>query len=168
MTTTQNTSSNDRPSEVIVVIGAGGIGQAIGRRQGSGRTVLLAALNDDVLAQAVEAVEAAGHRVATARVDVSSRESVVELAQTAAALGRVTQVVHTAGLSPVQATPGAILAVDLIGVATVLEEFGKVIAPGGSGIVVSSMAGHMGMAPLTAEQEHALAHTPTDELAQLP
>ena len=49
-----------------------------------------------------------------------------------------------------------------------LEEFGKVIAPGGSGIVVSSMAGHMGMAPLTAEQEHALAYTPADELAQLP
>jgi threonine dehydrogenase-like Zn-dependent dehydrogenase len=64
MTTTQHTPSNDersnRASEVIVVIGAGGIGQAIGRRHGSGRTVLLADLNDDVLAGAVEAVEAAG------------------------------------------------------------------------------------------------------------
>jgi NAD(P)-dependent dehydrogenase (short-subunit alcohol dehydrogenase family) len=171
MTTIENIPSSDPTiqfEEVVVVIGAGGIGQAIGRRQGSGRSVLLADLNDDVLAQAVEAVEAAGHHVATARVDVTSRESVAELARTAADLGRVTQVVHTAGLSPVQATPEAILAVDLVGVATVLEEFGKVIAPGGSGIVVSSMAGHMGMAPLTAEQEHALAYTPADELAELP
>src|SRR3954451_19845586 len=128
MPTTQHTASNDRPndrtndegskraSEVIVVMGAGGIGQAIDRRQVSARTVLLADLNDDVLAQAVEAVEAAGHGVATHRVDVSSRESVAELAQTAVELGRVTRVVHTAGLSPVQATPDAILTVDLIGV----------------------------------------------------
>jgi NAD(P)-dependent dehydrogenase (short-subunit alcohol dehydrogenase family) len=78
-------------------------------------------------------------------------------------------VVHTAGLSPVQASAEAILAVDLVGVALVLEEFGRVISPGGCGLVVSSMAGHMrAQAPLTAEQEHALAYTPTDELLKLP
>ncbi len=63
------------------------------------------------------------------------------LAQAAAALGRVEQVVHTAGLSPVQASPAAILAVDLVGTALVLEEFGQVIARGGAGVVISSMAG---------------------------
>ena len=31
----------------------------------------------------------------------------------------------------------------LFGVAVVLEEFGAVIAPGGAGLVISSMAGHM-------------------------
>src|ERR687886_347677 len=98
--------------QVLVVIGAGGIGQAIARHQGAGRCILLA--------------------------DVSSRESVSALAQAAAEMGSVTQVVNTAGLSPVQASPQAILAVDLVGVALVLEEFGKVITPGGSGIVVSS------------------------------
>ena len=35
---------------VVVVIGAGGIGQAIGRRQGAGRTVLLADRNESTLA----------------------------------------------------------------------------------------------------------------------
>ena len=156
-------------TEIVVLIGTGGIGQAIARRQGSGRTVLLADLNPTTLAAAAEALEAAGHTVTTHPVDVASRDSVRTLAQAAAQLGDVVNVVHTAGLSPVQASPEAILAVDLVGVAIVLEELGRVIAPGGSGLVVSSMAGHMrALAPLTAEQEHALAYTPTDELLALP
>ena len=139
-------------TEIVVLIGAGGIGQAIARRQGSGRTVLLADLNPTTLAAAAEALEAAGHTVTTHPVDVASRDSVHTLAQAAAQLGDVVNVVHTAGLSPVQASPEAILAVDLVGVAIVLEEFGRVIAPGGTGLVVSSMAGHMrALAPLTAE-----------------
>jgi NAD(P)-dependent dehydrogenase (short-subunit alcohol dehydrogenase family) len=154
-------------NEVLVIIGAGGIGQAIARRQGSGKTILLADYNDRVLASATAALEAAGHTVTTHPVDVASRESVHTLAAAAAELGDVVQVVHTAGLSPVQASPDAIVAVDLVGVALVLEEFGNVIAPGGAGIVISSMAGHMGMAPLTPEQEHRLAHTPADELQAL-
>ena len=48
-----------------------------------------------------------------------------------------------------------------------LEELGRIIAPGGAGIVISSMAGHM-FPPFAPEQEHALAHTPTDELLALP
>jgi NAD(P)-dependent dehydrogenase (short-subunit alcohol dehydrogenase family) len=156
-------------TQVVVVIGAGGIGQAIGRRQGSGRTVLLADLNEKTLAVAAEALEAAGHTVVTHPVDVSSRESVRAFARAAAQLGDVVNVVHTAGLSPVQASPEAILSVDLVGVALVLDEFVDVVARGGAGLVVSSMAGHMrGLAPLTSEQEHALAFTPTDKLRQLP
>jgi NAD(P)-dependent dehydrogenase (short-subunit alcohol dehydrogenase family) len=154
-------------NEVVVVIGAGGIGQAIARRQGSGRSVLLADLNEETLGAAAAAMRAAGHGVDTQRVDVSSRESVRALASAAAERGDVVQVVDTAGLSPVQASPRAILAVDLLGVALVLEEFGRVIAPGGAGLVVSSMAGHM-LPPLEPSQEDALAHTPADELLHLP
>jgi nucleoside-diphosphate-sugar epimerase len=83
------------------------------------------------------------------------------------ALGDVTQVIHTAGVSPVQASAASVLAVDLLGTALVLEAFGRVIAPGGSGIVSWSMAGHM-FPPFDPEQESALAHTPADELLALP
>lgn len=161
-------SNPSSPAEVVVVIGAGAIGQAIGRRQGTGRIVLLSDLNPQVLDTAAQALQDAGHRVETHPVDVSSRPSIADLAQAAENLGTVHQVIHTAGLSPVQASPEAIVAVDLIGVAHVLEEFQRVIGPGAAGIVVSSMAGHMGMAPLTPEEEHALAFTPADELADLP
>ena len=105
--------------EVVVVIGAGGIGQAIGRREGTGRHVLLADRNEDNLGAGATVFEAGGHEVSTHRVDVASRESVHALANAAGALGDVTRVIHTAGLSPVQASPEAILAVDLYGVAVV-------------------------------------------------
>jgi NAD(P)-dependent dehydrogenase (short-subunit alcohol dehydrogenase family) len=155
--------------DVLVIIGAGGIGQAIARRQGPGRKVLLADFNENTLQAAVTALEGAGHDVTTQQVDISSRAAVHALAQAAAGLGAVQQVVNTAGLSPVQVSPQAILAVDLVGVALVLEEFGQVVGTGGAGLTISSMAGHMtALAPLTAEQEQALAVTPTDELLQLP
>jgi NAD(P)-dependent dehydrogenase (short-subunit alcohol dehydrogenase family) len=49
----------------------------------------------------------------------------------------------------------------------VFDEFERVIAPGGCGIVISSMAGQM-PAHLPREQEDALAYTPTAELLALP
>ncbi|MGZ4576200.1 MAG: SDR family oxidoreductase [Mycobacterium sp.] len=152
--------------EVLTVLGVGGMGQAIAHRLGAGKTVLLADNNEAALASVVEALSAAGHYVESRGVDVSSPESVRALAQHAASLGAVTQVAHTAGLSPAQASAAAILAVDLLGTALVLEEFGRVIAPGGAGVVVASMAGHM-FSALSAEQEHALAHTPSHELLGL-
>jgi NAD(P)-dependent dehydrogenase (short-subunit alcohol dehydrogenase family) len=154
-------------TEVVVVIGAGGIGQAIGRREGTGRLILLGDRNEENLAAAAATLEAGGHQIATQTVDVASRESVHALATAAAELGPVTRVIHTAGLSPVQAPPEAILAVDLYGVAVVLEEFGRVIAPGGAGLVISSMAGHM-IPALPVEHDAALARTPADELLELP
>jgi NAD(P)-dependent dehydrogenase (short-subunit alcohol dehydrogenase family) len=152
---------------VQVVIGAGSIGQAIARRTGAGKHVLLADFNETNLQNAKTALEDAGHTVSTQRVDVSDRDSVAALARAAAGLGDVVQVVSTAGVSPVQAPAEAVLAVDLYGTAVVLEEFGTVIAPGGAGVHISSMAGHM-PPPLDPETAHALAFTPVEELLALP
>lgn len=152
---------------VLVVIGAGGIGLAIAYRQGSGRTVVIADVNEQLLDSATAALRGDGMDVIPCPVDVSSRESVRRLAELAAAQGAVSQVVHTAGLSPVQAQAEVILKVDLLGVAFTLEEFGAVIAAGGAGVVIASMAGHLG-ASLTAEEEGALALAPADSLLRLP
>ncbi|AGI88109.1 MULTISPECIES: SDR family oxidoreductase [Streptomyces] len=153
---------------VVVVIGVGGMGEAIARRQGPGNRLLLADFDEATLAAVAERLRGQGHEVVTQAVDVSSASSVTALAEAAAGLGAVTQVVHTAGLSPVQASPAAVLRVDLLGTALVVEEFGHVVAPGGAGVVIASMAGHMLRTPLTAEQESALAHTPAEELLRLP
>ena len=75
--------------------------------------------------------------------------------------------IHAAGVSPSQASPATILKVDLYGTALVLEEFGNVIAPGGSGVVIASQSGHR-LPPLTVEQNKALATTPVEELLDLP
>jgi NAD(P)-dependent dehydrogenase (short-subunit alcohol dehydrogenase family) len=109
----------------------------------------------------------AGFDASTATVDVASRESVHALVERAAALGDITGVVHAAGVSPSQAQPEVILAVDLYGTALVLEEFGNVVASGGAGVVIASQSGHR-LGALTADQDKALATTPTDELLALP
>ena len=153
-------------SDVLVVIGVGGMGQAIARRLAAGKTVLLADFNDDTLQAAADALKADGHLVLTRVVDVSSHESMTALADEAARLGSVSQVAHTAGLSPIQAPATAIMAVDLLGVALMLEEFGRVIAAGGAGVVVSSSSGHM-LPPLPADRESALAMSPVEELLRL-
>jgi NAD(P)-dependent dehydrogenase (short-subunit alcohol dehydrogenase family) len=152
---------------VIVVIGAGSIGQAIARRVGAGKHILLADLRQENALAAAKVLNDAGFTVSTATVDVSRRTSVQGLVQTAVALGEVTGVIHAAGVSPTQASPATILAVDLYGTALVLEEFGKVIAQGGAGVVIASQSGHR-LGALTAEQDRALATTPPDELLALP
>jgi NAD(P)-dependent dehydrogenase (short-subunit alcohol dehydrogenase family) len=153
--------------DVLVIIGVGGIGQAIARRQGTGKIVLLADISKNMLESASKVMRSAGHEVSTQTVDVSSRESVNSLVNAAVKLGNILQLVDTAGLSPNMAPPDKILAVDLLGVALVLEEFGNVVASGGAGVVISSMAGYM-PPPLPQEQNEALARTPADELLQLP
>lgn len=153
--------------DIVVIIGAGGIGMAIARRQGFGKTLLLADFNESTLQNAATQLSDAGYQVKTCPVDVASRASVASLAVYAASLGNVMQVVNTAGLSPNMAPVDKVLEVDLYGAALVFEEFEKVIAPGGAGLIISSMAGHM-MPALTPEQDHALAYTPTEELLSLP
>jgi NAD(P)-dependent dehydrogenase (short-subunit alcohol dehydrogenase family) len=154
-------------SEVIVLIGPGSIGQAIARRVSAGKYVLLADLRPENAEAAAEVLSDAGFDVNTAILDVSSRESVHALVQTATALGDVSGVIHAAGVSPSQASPQTILSVDLYGTALVLEEFGNVIAQGGSGVVIASQSGHR-LSALTAEEDAALATTPADELLTLP
>lgn len=154
-------------ANVIVVIGAGQIGQAIARRIGAGKHILLADLRREHAEAAAEVFGNAGFDASVATVDVSSRDAVHELVETATGLGEVTGLIHAAGVSPTQASPATILKVDLYGTALVLEEFGNVIAGGGAGVVIASQSGHR-LAPLAVEQNRALATTPVEQLLSLP
>jgi NAD(P)-dependent dehydrogenase (short-subunit alcohol dehydrogenase family) len=154
-------------SQVIVVTGPGSIGQAIARRVSAGKHVVLADLHQGNADRAAEVMQNAGFDVSTTTVDVSSRDSVLALVETAATHGEVNGLIHAAGVSPSQAPPEAILAVDLYGTAVVLEEFGKVIARGGAGVVIASQSGHR-LGALTREQNTALATVPADDLLKLP
>jgi NAD(P)-dependent dehydrogenase (short-subunit alcohol dehydrogenase family) len=119
-------------SNVIVVIGAGQIGQAIARRVGVGRHVVLADRSETNANAAAEVMTNAGYQVSVATVDVSSRETVRALVGTATGVGEIVGLIHAAGVSPSQASPDTILHVDLYGTAVVLEEFGNVMARGGT------------------------------------
>jgi NAD(P)-dependent dehydrogenase (short-subunit alcohol dehydrogenase family) len=152
---------------VIVVIGAGSIGQAVARRVSAGKHVLLADLKKENADAAAKTLSEAGFDVSTAIVDVSSRQSVHDLVEKATSIGNIVGLIHAAGVSPSQASPSTILHVDLYGTAVILEEFGNVIECGGSGVVIASQSGHR-LPALTPEQDKALATIPTEELLSLP
>jgi NAD(P)-dependent dehydrogenase (short-subunit alcohol dehydrogenase family) len=154
-------------TNVTVLIGCGSIGIAIARRVSAGKHILLADLKIENAEAAASVLSNAGFEITTTTVDVSSLESVKKLADKAVSLGAITGLIHAAGVSPSQASPETILKVDLFGTAIVLEEFGKIIAPGGSGVVIASQSGHR-LGDLTNEQNKLLATTPTDQLLSLP
>jgi NAD(P)-dependent dehydrogenase (short-subunit alcohol dehydrogenase family) len=157
----------DTLTNVIVVIGAGSIGQAIARRISAGKHIVLADLRQENADAAAKTLSDAGFNVSTTKVDVSSRASVQALVENAKSFGEVSGIIHAAGVSPSQASPETILKVDLYGTALVLEEFGNVIARGGAGVVIASQSGHR-LPPLSVEQNAALASTPVEELLKLP
>jgi NAD(P)-dependent dehydrogenase (short-subunit alcohol dehydrogenase family) len=151
---------------VVVVIGAGGMGAAIARRLGTGATLVLADVEEATLQSEHDQLAGIGYDVVTVRTDVGDERSVAHLVEVATSHGEIRTLIHTAGLSPVQASIEAILKVDLLGAALVLDAFGAVIAEGGAGVLIASMAGHI--QSFTPELEERLTSTPTAELLSLP
>jgi NAD(P)-dependent dehydrogenase (short-subunit alcohol dehydrogenase family) len=154
--------------EVLVVIGAGGMGAAIARRLGSGRRLVLADCDPDALRTVAEAMVDDGLDVAAHVVDVTDLSSVTAVANAAADRGPVVAVAHTAGVSPARASVSDILRVDLLGTAHVLDVFGDVIAPHGAGVVIASMAGTILGGGLSNEDANLLAATPAEALLDVP
>lgn len=153
--------------KVMLLIGAGQIGMAIARRVGYGMKIVI---GDKSLANAraiAEIMTNAGFDAVAHEADLASRESLRAIIRAAQEYGEIHYLVNAAGVSPSQASIETILAVDLYGTAVLLEEVGRVIAPGGVGITISSQSGHR-MGALTATDDRALATTPTEELLALP
>ena len=153
--------------QVVVLVGAGSIGIAIARRVSVGKHLILADYSMDNAAVAATLLENAGYECSTIQCDLGSKESIIKLVEYAQSIGEITNLINAAGVSPSQAPVERILQVDLYGTSVLLEEFGKVIAQGGTGIIISLQSGHR-LPALPQEQNDALAMTPCDELLQLP
>jgi len=154
-------------NEVVVLIGAGAIGQAISKRVSTGKHILISDIKIENAEVTAKTLTDAGFEVSTTVVNVASRESIDALVSKAVSIGKVVGLIHAAGVSPSQASPETILKVDLYGTALVLEAFGNVIEQGGAGVVISSQSGHR-LPALTIEEDKALATTPVEELLLLP
>lgn len=152
---------------VMVWTGAGQIGMAIARRMGCGMKIVVGDKKLENAQTIAKIMNDAGYDVVPLEMDLSSRASIRGLIAEAQQFGDITMLVNAAGVSPSQAPIEAILKVDLYGTAVLLEEVGKVIAPGGVGVTISSQSGHR-MPALTPEQDTQLACTPTEELLELP
>ena len=152
--------------DVMIVTGAGQISMAIVRRIGFGMKIVMGDKNMKNAETIAKIMNDAGFDVVPMETDISSRESILNLIAEAQKYGPITRLVNGAGVSPSQAPVEAILKVDLYGTAVLLEEVGKVIAPGGAGVTISSQSGWR-MPALTAEEDELLATTPTEELLSL-
>ena len=153
-------------NEVMIVTGAGQLSMAIARRVGFGMRIVLGDKKKENADAIAKIMNDAGFDVVPMEMDLSSRESILNLIAEAQKYGPITKMVNGAGVSPSQAPIEAILKVDLYGTAVLLEEVGKVIAEGGCGVTISSQSGWR-MPALTAEEDKLLAMTPTEELLGL-
>ena len=151
---------------VMMVVGAGQISMAIARRCGFGKKIILGDRNMINCNNIAQIMTDAGFDVVPFEMDLSSRESILRMIDKASEYGEIRYLINGAGVSPSQASIETILKVDLYGTAVLLEEVGKVIACGGSGITISSQSGFR-MPQLTQEQDRQLAMTPTEELLKL-
>lgn len=152
--------------EVLIVAGAGQISLAIARRVGFGKKIILGNHSLDKGEAMAKLMNEAGFDVTAVKMDLGKKEDILHLVEEAQKYGEITGLVNGAGVSPSQAPIEAILLVDLYGTSVLLEEVGKVIAEGGSGVTISSQSGHR-MPALTPEQDELLATTPVDELLSL-
>lgn len=153
--------------KVMMLAGAGQIGMAIARRTGYGMKIIIGDRNIANATTVADVMNKAGFDAEAVEMDLSNRESIRNFIAEAQKYGEIEMLVNAAGVSPSQASIETILKVDLYGTAVLLEETGRIIARGGTGVTISSQSGHR-MAALTPEQDRLLAMTPADELLSLP
>ncbi len=151
---------------VMILTGAGQIGMAIARRVGFGMKIVVDHRNMKNAVTIAKTMENAGFDAIPVEMDLSSRDSILNLIGETQKYGKITRLVNAAGVSPSQASIETILKVDLYGTAVLLEDVGKVIADGGTGVTISSQSGYR-MPELGAEKNELLAITPTEELLSL-
>ena len=152
--------------DVMILVGAGQIGMAIARRMGYDKKIIIGDKNIANAENIAEIMNNAGFDTIAAETDLSSRDSILHLLTQAKQYGEIAMLINAAGVSPSQASVETILKVDLYGTAVLLEEVGKVIKKGGTGVTISSQSGHR-MPALGAKIDEQLAITPTEELLQL-
>jgi len=161
-----NSQKMKTKKDINVLIGAGQIGMAIARRMGYGKKSFVADWKLENANTIAKIMEEAGFDVVPFEVDISSRASILQLIAAVQKEGEISMFINAAGVSPSQAPIEQILKVDLYGTAVLLEEFGKVIKVGGTGVTISSQSGHR-MPALNPETDRQLATTPSEELLNL-
>ncbi|MBQ3335065.1 MAG: SDR family oxidoreductase [Eubacteriaceae bacterium] len=156
---------NDK-KDVIALLGAGSMGTAIVRRIAAGKKILLGDISEENLEKASHDLTYSGYDAETMIVNALEKDSIEAFAEKAASLGDVKFFIDTAGASPHQTNPEHILNLDMVGTGYAVDAFGKVMAKGGAGLIVSSQTGYM--YPIPYEEEQTILATPTEELMDLP
>lgn len=126
----------------VITGGSGGMGRAIAQRLGTEFELLLADCREDALKKAQAELTERGFSVHIFVLDIANREEVQKLADYAAALGEVQNVIHTAGVSPTLRGAEDVLKINGMGTLYMTEAFYPVMAGGGAFINFASVAAY--------------------------
>lgn len=127
----------------MITGGAGGMGAATAKVVGRDHTVVLCDVRGDRLDAVATTLKDAGIDAAIVNADVTDRDAVARLFDTASGLGAVASVIHTAGVSPSMGSAEYVMRTNAIGTLNVNEVFFETAAEGAAIVNVASMAAHM-------------------------
>jgi NAD(P)-dependent dehydrogenase (short-subunit alcohol dehydrogenase family) len=128
----------------VITGGAGGMGLATAKILGRDHAVVLADVRQDRLDEAHAALTELGVTATIVHCDVTDRDAVGELFDTAASVGPLASVIHTAGVSPSMGDAEFVMRVNAWGTVVVNEAFYDLAPPEGAVIVnVASMAAQL-------------------------
>lgn len=150
--------NNNMRREVCVITGGGsGMGLAAAKFMPKEKIIVVTGRTMSKLEKAVAELTAAGYEAHAKACDTSVRAQVRELAEFAASLGDIKNVIHSAGLSPAMADPEKLIRVNALGTVYVNEEFSKRMQPGSVIVDISSNSAYMIPSFLASKKVFSLA-----------
>jgi NAD(P)-dependent dehydrogenase (short-subunit alcohol dehydrogenase family) len=127
----------------VITGGAGGMGLATAKVVGRDHTVVLCDVRQDRLDSAAATLQDLGITATAVNCDVTDRQAVARLLETASGLGPIASVIHTAGVSPSMGDADYVMRTNALGTVNVNEAFYESAAEGSAIVNVASMAAHM-------------------------
>lgn len=146
----------------LITGGAGGMGLATAKVVGQDHAVVLCDVRQDRLEAAADALKGLGVTFTAVNCDVTDREAVTQLFETASGLGTVASVIHTAGVSPSMGDADYVMRTNALGTLNVNEVFHATAAEGAAIVNVASMAAHIMPEELTPTAQFPTALTDED------
>ena len=127
----------------MITGGAGGMGLATAKVVGRDHAVVLADVRQDRLDAAATTLKELGITATIVNCDVTERDAVARLFETATGLGTIGSVIHTAGVSPSMGDADYVMRTNAIGTLNVNEIFHATAVEGSAIVNVASMAAHI-------------------------
>lgn len=129
---------------VCVITGGGsGMGLAAAKCMPKDKIIVVTGRTMSKLENAVKELQELGYEAYAKTCDTSDRKQVRELAEYAASLGEIKNVINSAGLSPAMARPETLIRVNALGTVYINEEFSKLMHEGSVIVDVSSNSAHI-------------------------
>ena len=145
---------------VCVITGGGsGMGFAAAKFMSKDKIVVLSGRTKTKLENAVRDLKRLGADAYAHTCDTSDRISVHELAHFAASLGKITNVINAAGLSPAMAKGEQLLKVNALGTVYVNQEFSRLMGAGSVIVDVASTAAYALPEYMISHKVYGLAET---------